>query len=125
MEETTPQGQKLDLKTSATHFKDHLKEYVDTYVAVAKSKATRGASSAAAGATVGIAALVFGYFFLLFLFFGLAFWLGSVLDSTAAGFFIVSGLFLLLTVLVFALRKKVITPFIRNTIISKVYEQAD
>jgi apolipoprotein N-acyltransferase len=122
MEEVKTPGQKPDLKASATNFKDHLKEYVDTYVQVAKSKATRGASNAAAGATIGIAAFLFGFFFFLFLFMALGFWLGSVLDSTAAGFFIVSGFFLLLTVLVFALRKKVITPFIRNTIITKVYE---
>jgi hypothetical protein len=42
--------------------------------------------------------------------------------STAGGFFIVAGLFLLLIVLVFALRKKVIVPMIRNSIIRKVYE---
>ena len=36
--------------------------------------------------------------------------------------FIVAGFFLLLIVLIFALRKKVIVPLIQNAIISKVYE---
>ena len=61
-------------------------------------------------------------FFMIFLFSGLALWLGNVLDSRPAGFFIVAGFFLLILILVFALRKKVIVPLIRNAIISKVYE---
>jgi hypothetical protein len=69
-----------------------------------------------------VAALVLSLFFLIFLFCGLAFWLGDLVNSRAGGFFIVAGFFLLLIVLIFALRKKVIVPMIRNTIISKVYE---
>jgi hypothetical protein len=71
---------------------------------------------------VGIAAFLFGIFFLFFLFCGLALWLGSLIDSRAGGFFIVAGIFLLLVVLIFALKNKVIVPAIRNAIISKVYE---
>lgn len=111
-----------DLKTSATHLKDHATEYVKTYMELAKVKATKGASTAAAGAVIGVVSLILGFFFLQFLFLGLAWWIGSLVDSAAGGFFIVAGLFLLLISLVFLLRKKVIVPFIRNSIISKVYE---
>ena len=111
-----------ELKQSTQNLKEHVGDYVSTYMQIAKAKVTQSASTAASGAAIGVASLVLGVFFLLFAFCGIAFWLGSVFDSRAAGFFAVAGFFLLLIVLIFALRKKVIVPFIRNTIISKVYE---
>jgi len=114
-----------DLKTSASHLKDHVSEYVQATVQLYKAKATKGASSAAAGATIGILAVVLGLFFMIFLFTALALWLGTLLDSNALGFLCVAGLFLLLIILIFALRKKVIIPMIRNAIIGAVYDKKD
>ena len=111
-----------DLKTNVGQLKDHVSDYTKTYIDLVKAKATKGASNAAAGATIGILSFVLAFFFLQFLFLGLAWWIGSLVESLVAGFFIVAGLFLLLIALVFALRKKVIVPMIRNAIISKVYE---
>lgn len=113
---------KEDLKTNATHLKDHVSEYIKTYVQVAKSKATRGASTIVSAIVIGVATFLLVICFLLFAFTGIAWWLGSLLNSPAAGFFCVAGFFLLLAILLFALRKKVIVPLIRNVIISKVYE---
>lgn len=114
-----------DLKTRAAQLKEHVSDYAKTTIQLAKAKATKGASNAAAGAVIGIAAFFLVIFFLIFLFTGLAWWLGGLLHSPAGGFFCVAGLFLLLLVLLFALRKKTIVPLIRNAIISKVYEQKD
>jgi len=66
--------------------------------------------------------VVLGLFFLGFLFTALAWWLSSLFDSTALGFLCVAGLFLLFIVLLFALRKKVIVPIIRNAIIKAIYD---
>lgn len=114
-----------DLKTKAAHLKGHVNEYVQTTIQLAKVKATKGASNAAAGAAIGIAGLVLGIFFLMFLFTALALWLGSLLNSAALGFLCVAGLFLVLIILIFALRKKVIVPMIRNAIIRSVYDKKD
>jgi hypothetical protein len=111
-----------DLKTSIGQLKDHASEYVKTYVDLAKVKATKGASNAAAGAAIGIVSFLLAFFFIEFLFIGLALWVGTLVDSTAGGFLIVAGVFLLLIILIVALRKKVIVPMIRNSIIRKVYE---
>ncbi len=109
-------------KTSnAENLKTHLGEYVNTYVQLTKVKATQGISNATSGAVIGIVALILALFFLSFVFTAIAFWLADVFDNTAAGFFAVAGFFLLLLILIFALRKKVIVPLIRNTVISKVY----
>ena len=113
---------KEDLKTKVGHLKEHVGDYVNTYVQVAKAKAVKGASTATAGIVIGVTAFFFAFFFLFFIGFGLGWWLGTVFDNMAAGFFAVAGFFLLLCVLLFALRKKVIVPMIRNMIISKVYE---
>lgn len=112
-----------ELKTKTGHLKDHVNDYVQSSVQLAKAKATKGASNAAAGVTIGIAAFLLAIFFLIFLFTGIAWWLADVLDSAALGFLCVAGFFLVLIALIFALRKKVIVPAIRNAIISKVYEQ--
>lgn len=111
-----------EFKTSATNLKDHVGEYVKTYIEITKAKVTQSASTAASGAAIGIAALFFGLFFLFFAFCGIALWIGSLLNSNALGFLIVAAFFLVLIIVIFALRKKVIVPMIRNTIISKVYE---
>lgn len=114
-----------DFKTQSARLKDHVSEYVQTTVQLAKVKATKTASNAAAGVAIGVVALILGIFFLAFLFTALAWWLGSLLESPALGFLCVAGLFLLLIVLVFALRKKVIVPLIHSAIIGAVYKADD
>ena len=113
---------KEDLKTKVNHIKDHVGDYVNTYIQIANAKAVRGASTATAGVVIGVTAFFFAFFFLFFIGFGLGWWLGDLFDNRAAGFFAVAGFFMLLCVVLFALRKKVIVPMIRNMIISKVYE---
>jgi len=111
-----------ELKSKASRFKEHAREYVQTYADLAKAKVTKGASTAVSGIVIGITAFFFAFFFLFFTAFGLGWWLGTALDNHAAGFFLVAALFLILTVVLFSLRKKVIVPMIRNMIIKKVYE---
>ncbi len=110
-----------ELKSNAQNLKTHVSEYVSTYLQLTKAKATQGASNAASGMAIGVSAFLLGIFFLFFLFCGLALWLGSLVNSTAGGFFIIAAFFLVLVVLIFALKNKVIAA-IRNAIISKVYE---
>jgi hypothetical protein len=112
-----------DLKGRTGQLKDHVSEYAKTTIDLVKAKATKGASNAAAGTAIGFAAFLLTIFFLAFFFTGVAWWLAYVFNSAALGFFSVAGFFLLLLILIFALRKKVIIPAIRNAIISKVYEQ--
>lgn len=122
MQDAETKQPKEDLKTKVNHLKEHVGDYVHTYVEIAKAKAVRGASTATAGIAIGVTAFFFAFFFLFFIGFGLGWWLGTVFENMAAGFFAVAGFFLLLSVVLFALRKKVIVPMIQKMIISKVYE---
>jgi membrane protein implicated in regulation of membrane protease activity len=112
-----------ELKANAQNLKTHVSEYVSTYIELTKAKVTQGASNAASAVTVLIGALFLGLFFFQFVFLGLAWWIGSLLNSTAAGYFIIAGFFLVIIILLFALRKKYIAPLIRDAIIRIVYEQ--
>lgn len=114
-----------ELKTSFANFKEHVSDYAKTYADLAKAKATKTASNAVAGMVLGIALFFLTFFFLIFAFTGIAWWVGSLLHSPALGFFSVAGFFLLLMILIFALKKKVIVPAIRNKVISKVYEESN
>jgi apolipoprotein N-acyltransferase len=113
---------KEDLKIKMNRLKEHVGDYVNTFTQLAKAKAVRGASNATAGVVIGITAFFFAFFFLFFIGFGLAWWLGTLFNNMAAGFFAVAGFFLLLVILMFALRKKLIVPIIQKMIISKMYE---
>jgi hypothetical protein len=116
---------KSTTETKKNHFGDlkgHVGDYVKTYIDLTKAKIAGGASTAVSGIAIGFVAFILFFFFLFFACFGLGWWLGGLLNSMTAGFFIVAGLFLLLIVLIIALSKKVIIPKIRNTIISKIYE---
>lgn len=114
-----------DLKTKAASLKTHLSGFTDTYIQIAKVKATKGASNAAAGIAIGVTLFMLAIFFVIFAFTALAWWLADIFESPALGFLAVAGLFLVLIILIVALSKKVIVPFIRNTIISKVYDKTD
>jgi hypothetical protein len=111
-----------DIKTKVAHLKDHVSEYAKTYTDLAKAKATKGASNAVAGTVIGVSLFFLFFFFLIFGFTSLAWWMASVLGSNALGFLSVAGFFLVLIILIIALKKKVIVPLIRNAVISKVYE---
>lgn len=111
-----------DLKTQAGQLKEHATDYAKTFAELGKVRATKAASNAAAGAAIGITLFFLLLFFMVFAFTALAWWLAALLYSAALGFACVAGFFLLLILLVFALKKKVIVPLIRNTIIRKVYE---
>lgn len=113
---------KEDLKTKLSHLKEHVGEYANTYVQIAKAKAVKGASAATSGIVIGVSAFFFLFFFLFFVGFGLGWWLGTLFNNMPAGFFAVAGFYLLLCVLLFALRKKLIVPIIQKIIISQVYE---
>jgi len=58
-------------------------------------------------------------FILIFLSLGLAWWIGQEMNSMPAGFFIVAGIYLLLTIIIYVVAKKIIRP----TLINKILKQ--
>jgi hypothetical protein len=122
-QELNDTADKVSLKAAVTNFKQSTEDIVDTYYRLAVATATKKGANAAAGAVGGILLAFLGMLTFLFAFIGLAFWVGTLVNSTAGGFLIVAAFFGLLMGLVIGLKGRLIYPFIRNTIVKKVYEQ--
>lgn len=70
----------------------------------------------------GIGFFIFGIMAMFFGSVALALWLGELLNSYALGFLAVAGIFILIAVILFLLRKKIVFPIIRDKLIKKYYE---
>jgi uncharacterized membrane protein len=93
---------------------------VDNYRDLATLNVVEHASLAASWSSLGTALLILLIFVLLFAGLGSAWWLGESMNNIKAGFFIVSGFYLLLIVAALLSLKKVV-PGIRNMFIRLMY----
>ncbi len=114
-----------ELKDKTEDLFNHAGDYLDTFYKLTIVTATEKATEAASAVVSIVAYIVIGFFIVFFAGFGLAWWLGDLLHSRIAGFFITAGFFLLILVIVLLLRKKLIFPAIHNSIINKVYDEAN
>jgi hypothetical protein len=110
------------LKAKAEHLTEHVKEYVETYFKLGVIKITDKATGFAAVSIMGILVCFLSLCILFFLGIGVALWLGEVMNNLKAGYFIVAGFYILVTVILIASRESLLFPFVRNFIIRKVYE---
>ncbi len=111
-----------DLKEKTADLADHVEDLADTFYKLTIVNVTQKATNIASGAVVMMAFSVLGLFVFLFLGVALAWWLGDIMNNRVLGFLLGAGFFLFLLIIIIALRKKIIFPFIRNLIISKVYD---
>ncbi len=111
-----------ELKTKAEELKDHVEAFSETFLKLTFTTITQKGINISSVLLNTFLVYVLAIFVLLFIAAGLAWWLGDILHNRAAGFFIVAGIFFLTTILVILLRKKIVYPFIRNSIVRKVYE---
>ncbi len=89
-----------------TEIKDRFQAYVSDRITLVKLQAVEKISVAVAAIISGVLLLVFGLFLLIFLSITLGFLFSHWLDSYAAGFGIVAGIYLLLILLVVFFGKK-------------------
>lgn len=114
-----------DLKSKAGNLTESIGEYLQTYY---KLKVLNAADKATAITATTLASLIIvflGIFVLLFSGIALAIWLGHLLGSWALGYLLVAGLYLLIIIVLVLLRKKLVFPMIRNSLIKKFYESND
>jgi len=113
---------KDDIESSNEGLIDHVEAFSETFLKLALTTVTKKAIDISSVLFNTIIIYVAAIFTLLFAAAGLAWWIGDMINSRAAGFFIVAGFFLVVTVFIILMRKKIIYPFIRNIIVRKVYE---
>jgi hypothetical protein len=111
-----------DLKRKVSDLTDDIQDYLETFYQLKVHQVIEKSSMVATQSTIGSILGVLAIFILTFSGIALALWIGSEVQNTALGFLIVSGIYLLLLLLILALKKSVIVPKLRNFIIKKMYE---
>ena len=110
-------------KKPAERIVETTEDIIETYRNLVAINIVEYTSLGASLSMVGLVYLVFTVFVLLFVGLGAAWWLGEYMNNMKAGFFIVSGAFMFILLLVMLLAKKTLVPFIRNMIIKEIYDQ--
>ena len=114
-----------DLKEKTADLADHVEDLASTFYQLTLVNVIQKTTNIVSGAVVMIALAILGFFALLFLGIALAWWLGDLVGNRALGFVLGAAFFILVLILIATLRKKIVFPFIRNSIIKKAYDQGD
>lgn len=102
---------------------DHLKDYIQTNIDIVRLDAS--GRLAKLSSTV-ISSVVIGFIINLFIIcisIGAGFYFGTLLGNTFTGFFIVAGIYLLLFLILYFYRKKLLINPIRNAIVGTLLEE--
>lgn len=111
-----------EFKLKAENLTKSVGDYFDTYYKLTVVKAADKATGIAASSLAGISIVFLGIFVLFFAGMALGVWFGQLLDNEVAGYLLVAAIYLLLIIILVALRKRIVFPFIRNLIVRKFYE---
>jgi uncharacterized membrane protein len=114
-----------NLKEDAKDIINHASDYVETFYKLSLVRATKKVSDVGSAVVKSVVIFFISLCILLFVSMAAAWWLGDILNSPALGFLLVASLYLLLVVILILMRKKIISPFIRNLFIRKIYEEKD
>lgn len=102
-----------------------LVDYAESWYKMTLLTGTKKATHAAAFLLTIFSVVFLGLFVLFFAGLALGIWLGELLQNQAAGYIIVAAFFLFIMLILVALRNKIVFPFIRNSIVRKLYENHD
>jgi hypothetical protein len=112
-----------NIKEDAKDIINHSQDYLETFYKLSIVRATKKASNIASGLVNSVLLFFISLCILLFLSIAAAWWIGQELNNPAAGFLSVAGFYMLLAIILIVLRKNVISPFIKNSLIRKIYEE--
>jgi len=112
-----------NIKEDAKDIINHTTDYLETFYKLSLVRATKKASDIASGVVNSLLLFFTILCIILFASTAAAWWLGDLLDNPALGFLLVASFYLLLALILIMMRKKVISPFIKNSLISKIYEE--
>jgi hypothetical protein len=111
-----------DIKAKAKDLTGNISDYAETFYKLTLVKLTQKATDVGSSLITILSVIVFGLFIVLFGCIALAFWVGELLENRAGGFLAVAGLFLVILLVIVALRKRIVFPYFRNLLIRKFYE---
>ena len=95
-------------------------DYLETRVELAKLKAIRKSSEIVSSVASKIVLGVVLCFFLMVLNIGLGLWVGELLGKSYLGFFALAGFYLIVGLIIYASRDKLLKAPVANSIIKKI-----
>jgi hypothetical protein len=101
--------------------KDNVHEFVDAKIDIIKLKAISKGAPMISNIIVAVAMAFLGIFILMFLSFSAAYAISSATEKPFLGFLIVAGFYILLAVLVIALKNKMLTTPIMQSLLNSLY----
>jgi len=111
-----------ELKEKTADLADHVEDFATTFYKLTVVKLTQKVTNVASNLLLVLSIAFFGFIIVLFGGIALAYWIGDLVGSRAGGFLITAGFFLLVLLIIAAIRKKIVFPYIRNLIIRKIYD---
>lgn len=112
----------MEDKSKIEQIYERVEQYVLTTVELYKLKALQKLAETATSIVTSLMMVIFGLFFLVFVSIGLAVYLGEVLGKMHFGFMIVAGIYLIFTLIVYALRAKVLKDKVSTYIVRKIFK---
>jgi hypothetical protein len=112
---------KLYSMEDPTTLKENIREYVDTQIKIAKLKAINKAGPLISGILVGALLTFLGIFILIFLSISAALAISTATGHPYMGFLLVGVFYLILAVLIVALKEKLVTLPIINALLKSFY----
>lgn len=109
--------------TPIEDFNQNLKEYLATRYELTVLKTSQKVSIIASFIMFGSILAILGVLFLLFICLAGGFWLSTLVGSYELGFLILSGIFLLFGIILYAVRKKYILTPLRNRLIKEMFDE--
>lgn len=109
----------------AEELADSIKEYVNAGIDSVKLNVAEKTSMLIANVLAAMVVAAVFLFFIIFAGIALAFGLGEWIGATWAGFLIVAGLYLLLAIVVWAARERIIRLPIMNALIKQLFSNDD
>ncbi len=113
-----------DLKEHLKDTKQKIKEYVNLRIQLLKLEISGKLADGLGAFSFIILIGMLGMLFLLFCSFALAYLLGELLDSNAAGFGLTALLFVVLAVILIMLRKKIST-YVTDQVLESIGDELD
>lgn len=110
------------LKSKLDEFVKNSSELGETALKLARLNTIQKTANISSNIIFTVSVSVLLLFAVLFGSIATAWWIGDLLYSRVAGFLVIGGVYLLLFLIFLLLKNKIILPWFRNKIVSKIYE---
>lgn len=123
LELPTKEVDELLYKTGETV--EYAKQYVDQQKQLVKLEVAEKSAQMISSAVTGLVMAVVGLLVLLFASLALAFFLGDLFDSIALGFLAVTVLYVIIALVVNAMKRSLVTNPVLSAVITKFFDDSD